>query len=128
MRHICPHCSNRFVATISKDKLGWYTSCPECGRSFDIDITDCYDVLRTMLISILTENKKNLKENCIEDMEKNSCWKQAKDVFVALALLTGYVPDTRKGDTFLSSIYFESGLELTVDIEEFDLFMWSDLT
>lgn len=128
MRHICPHCSNRFVASICKDKLGWYTSCPECGGSFDIDTTDCYDVLRSMLISIFTENREDMKEGCIEGVEKSNIWKQAKDVFIALTLLKGYDPDTSTGDTFLSSIYYEAGLEQTVDIEDFDLFMWSDLT
>lgn len=35
----CLHCEEEFELTgIEKDELGWHTSCPICGGSFDIDI------------------------------------------------------------------------------------------
>lgn len=39
MKHICPHCDNSFQSKVEYDNLGWHTSCPYCGGSFDIDYT-----------------------------------------------------------------------------------------
>lgn len=36
----CLHCEYEFDGSISKDELGWHSSCPECGCSFDVDIPD----------------------------------------------------------------------------------------
>lgn len=34
----CLHCENKFDGTITYDKLGWHSVCPECGCSFDVDV------------------------------------------------------------------------------------------
>lgn len=48
----CRHCDAGFEFTgASKDKLGWHTTCPECGGSFDIDIED-YVVSRGTLVGL----------------------------------------------------------------------------
>ena len=38
MKFICAHCSHEFESSISLDELGWHTSCPKCGASFDVDV------------------------------------------------------------------------------------------
>lgn len=38
MKYNCPHCGKEFEETApAYDGLGWYTACPECMGSFDID-------------------------------------------------------------------------------------------
>ena len=34
----CLNCSHEFEGTITKDGLGWHSSCPKCGASFDVDV------------------------------------------------------------------------------------------
>jgi len=35
----CMNCTHEFVLTkLSKDKLDWFTTCPDCESSFDVDI------------------------------------------------------------------------------------------
>lgn len=36
----CPHCGAHFEGGASLDNLGWHTSCPDCGESFDVDVFD----------------------------------------------------------------------------------------
>lgn len=36
----CMSCHHVFEGTISFDELGWHSSCPECGASFDVDVPD----------------------------------------------------------------------------------------
>lgn len=38
MKLKCLHCQNEFDGTIEKDDLGWHSSCPKCGGSFDVDV------------------------------------------------------------------------------------------
>lgn len=38
MRLKCLQCGHEFEGSISKDKLGWHSSCPKCQGSFDVDI------------------------------------------------------------------------------------------
>ena len=33
----CPNCCHEFHGSIENDDLGWHTSCPACGQSFDVD-------------------------------------------------------------------------------------------
>lgn len=40
MKLKCLQCEHEFDGSISKDELGWHSSCPECGGSFDVDT--CY--------------------------------------------------------------------------------------
>lgn len=40
MKLKCLHCDHKFDGTISYDKLGWHSSCPECGASFDVDVPE----------------------------------------------------------------------------------------
>lgn len=40
----CLQCGHEFeLQGASRDTLGWCTTCPKCGGSFDIDIEDCLD-------------------------------------------------------------------------------------
>ena len=41
MKLKCLHCEYEFDGTIAWDELGWHSSCPECGCSFDVDIVKC---------------------------------------------------------------------------------------
>lgn len=34
----CLNCGHEFDGSISKDTLGWHSSCPECECSFDVDV------------------------------------------------------------------------------------------
>ncbi len=34
----CLNCGHEFDGTVEYDELGWHSSCPECGGSFDTDI------------------------------------------------------------------------------------------
>lgn len=36
----CMNCYHVFEGTISLDELGWHSTCPECGASFDVDVPD----------------------------------------------------------------------------------------
>lgn len=36
-KFICPHCGDEFYSSVELDGLGWHTSCPYCGGSFDVD-------------------------------------------------------------------------------------------
>ena len=38
MKLKCLHCNHKFDGTISYNKLGWHSSCPDCGCSFDVDV------------------------------------------------------------------------------------------
>lgn len=40
MKLKCLHCEHEFDGTISYDDLGWHSSCPVCGASFDVDVPD----------------------------------------------------------------------------------------
>ena len=40
MKLNCLHCGHEFDGSITKDELGWHSSCPECGCSFDVDVPD----------------------------------------------------------------------------------------
>lgn len=40
MKLKCLQCEHEFDGSISKDKLGWHGTCPECGGSFDVDVPD----------------------------------------------------------------------------------------
>lgn len=40
MKLKCLHCEYEFDDSISKDELGWHSSCPKCGDSFDVDVPD----------------------------------------------------------------------------------------
>lgn len=40
MKLKCLHCQNEFDGTIEKDDLGWHSSCPKCGGSFDVDVPE----------------------------------------------------------------------------------------
>ena len=36
----CLHCECGFDGAIELDELGWHSSCPECGCSFDVDMDE----------------------------------------------------------------------------------------
>lgn len=36
----CLSCNHSFSGSMSFDELGWHSSCPECGTSFDVDIPE----------------------------------------------------------------------------------------
>jgi hypothetical protein len=38
MKLRCLNCGHEFDGSISKDNLGWHSSCPECECSFDVDV------------------------------------------------------------------------------------------
>lgn len=38
MNLVCMSCYHEFEGSISYDELGWHSSCPECGCSFDVDL------------------------------------------------------------------------------------------
>lgn len=40
MKLKCLNCDHEFESTISYDELGWHSSCPECGGSFDVDVSN----------------------------------------------------------------------------------------
>lgn len=40
MKLKCLQCGHEFEGSIAKDDLGWHSSCPECGGSFDVDVPD----------------------------------------------------------------------------------------
>ena len=40
MKLRCLQCENSFEGGISKDALGWHSSCPKCGGSFDVDVPE----------------------------------------------------------------------------------------
>ena len=69
-----------------------------------------------------------MEESTIDGMEKNSLWKQAKAVFTTMCMLMDLHPDTLDGDMFLSEIYDTAALDGVVNEDDFDLYMWSDLT
>ena len=37
MKLTCLNCGHEFDGDVSHDSLGWHSSCPECGGSFDTD-------------------------------------------------------------------------------------------
>ena len=38
MKLKCLNCGHEFDGSISKDELGWHSSCPKCEGSFDVDV------------------------------------------------------------------------------------------
>lgn len=38
MKLNCLNCYHEFDGSITKDNLGWHSSCPECECSFDVDV------------------------------------------------------------------------------------------
>lgn len=89
-----------------------------------------YDVaykIKNFLVGFLKENKEDLKEHNIDKMSDNNCWKQAKDMFITIALLLGYEPDTSNGDNLLLEIFTGAELDGIIDQNDFDLYMWSDM-
>lgn len=38
MKLNCLHCGHEWDGCISHDELGWHSLCPECGRTFDVDV------------------------------------------------------------------------------------------
>lgn len=38
MKLRCLQCGYEFEGSITKDYLGWHSSCPECNSSFDVDV------------------------------------------------------------------------------------------
>lgn len=40
MKLKCLQCNHKFDGVIEKDDLGWHSSCPECGGSFDVDVPE----------------------------------------------------------------------------------------
>lgn len=38
MRLNCLNCGHEFDGSITKDNLGWHSSCPNCNGSFDVDV------------------------------------------------------------------------------------------
>ena len=45
MKCTCLACEHQFEGSISKDELGWHSSCPECDSSFDVDVPDGHIVM-----------------------------------------------------------------------------------
>ena len=89
-----------------------------------------YDVaykIKNFLVDFLKEYKEDLKQHNIDKMSDNNRWKQAKDMFITIALLLGYEPDTSNGDNLLLEVFTGAELDGIVDQNDFDLFMWSDL-
>ena len=37
MKLECLNCGHKFSGSIELDSLGWHSSCPKCGSSFDVD-------------------------------------------------------------------------------------------
>lgn len=128
MKHICPHCGKEFEGYITEDYLGWQTSCPECQGSFDVRVSPAADILEAVLIGFLVENKSEMKAHDTIDLEESSAWKQAREMFISIAMLRKLEPDTCSGDGFLSDIYEQADLESTVCITDLDYFMWENLT
>lgn len=89
-----------------------------------------YDVaykIKNFLVDFLKENKEDLKQHNIDKMSDNNRWKQAKDMFITIALLLGYEPDTSNGDNLLLEVFTGAELDGIVDQNDFDLYMWSDM-
>lgn len=89
-----------------------------------------YDIaykIKNFLVDFLKENKDELKECNIDDMFGNNLWKQAKDMFITIALLLGYEPDTSNGDNLLLEVFIGAELDGIVEQNDFDLYMWSDM-
>lgn len=40
MKLTCLQCGHKFEGGICYDELGWHSSCPECGGSFDVDVPE----------------------------------------------------------------------------------------
>lgn len=40
MKLRCLQCEYEFEGTVEKDELGWHSSCPSCGGSFDVDVEE----------------------------------------------------------------------------------------
>lgn len=40
MKLKCLQCGSPFVGSVSCDELGWHSSCPTCGGSFDVDLPE----------------------------------------------------------------------------------------
>lgn len=40
MKLTCLQCDHTFEGSISKDELGWHSSCPVCEGSFDVDVPE----------------------------------------------------------------------------------------
>lgn len=128
MMHLCPHCGNEFSEIISDDYLGWHTSCPCCGRTFDVNVYEAAEVLKSALIGFILNRKTDMEASDITEMENNPHWCQAKDMFVTLAILLNCDPDTGKGDNLWSEIYYGAKLEGVVSETDLDFFFWTDLT
>lgn len=45
MRLKCLHCDHEFEGTISWDDLGWHSSCPSCGCSFDVEVPEGHIIM-----------------------------------------------------------------------------------
>lgn len=89
-----------------------------------------YDVaykIKNFLVDFLKENKEDLKEHNFDKISDNNRWKQAKDMFITIALLLGYEPDTSNGDNLLLEVFTGAELDGIVDQNDFDLYMWSDM-
>lgn len=41
----CLQCGHKFDGSISHDKLGWHSTCPECGGSFDLSVPEGHIVM-----------------------------------------------------------------------------------
>ena len=69
MKLKCLHCEYKFDGSVGKDDLGWHSSCPECGCSFDVDINTKRIWFRVgMEAEVSEEELTRLKECKSEDL------------------------------------------------------------
>jgi hypothetical protein len=65
MKLKCLHCDHKFDGTISYDKLGWHSSCPECDASFDVDVPEG----RIVMAFAFDETDEYFTDNWYDDNE-----------------------------------------------------------
>ena len=63
-----------------------------------------------------------------DELEQDVCCIQARAIWTTIALLKNISPDTYTGDMKMMELWDSCGLGNQLDENEFDLFMWYNLT
>lgn len=91
--------------------------------------------VKSFLIDYLMENKDDLKDAYLQcnsedkpfEMQDSILWRRVRTLFTTIAMLLNYEPDTSSGDRLMYDVYDDTKLDDIIDIDDFDLFIWSDM-
>ena len=104
MKVKCLHCGHEFeLESVSNDSLGWYTTCPKCEGSFDVDLDDkfCRNKVQTMWENILEMLPHQPRS--FDTSEDTGYWTNGSEILCSSELEREIIAD------FLEDIFSEWG-------------------